>query len=1517
MAEAARVSVGIVADTSALEAGLNKANGLISGFGGALSKVGALAFTGAVAGIGGVAAGLGGAVHAAAGFESTMSGVAAVTGATAEQMKQLSVAALQIGKDTSFSASEAAKGIEELAKAGVEIPEILGGAGRAVADLAAAGGVGLADAAEIASAAMNNFGKKGADMAGVADVIAGAVNASAIEMNDFKFSMSSVGAVAATVGVSFEDTAKAIALLGSAGIKGSDAGTSLKTMLLNLNPSTAAQRDLMRDLGLTTTNYAKASELAAKAGSAVLDPHADAFWGSLNEAVGKNILGVNDWSKATNAQRKEYDKLLQSSGAVSNQFFDQEGKVKDLASVSDVLSNALAGMNKQQKLATLETLFGSDAIRAAAVLADKGAEGFNKMGDAMSKVTAADVGAKRLDNLAGSVEKLKGSLETAAITLGLSMTPALKGVVDGFTDMVNNAIPAADKLAQAVGKLGGVFSGNLDDVQAALAGIGPLLSEAFGADVGSGITDALRQIGDAFRTMQSIMAGGEWHPSDMVDPFVNAVGTITVAFRDQAIPAMQAFGGLLTGTVFPALGVVAGALIEHRDLIAGLVAGYLALQTGLAIASGFVALSTAISGLSAVFTAASAAGGILAGVIAVLGGPVTIAIVAVAAAVALLTAAWIGNWGDIQGKTAAAVAFIQQAMGTVISVVQQVASVVGPALAQIGAAFESGGLAGGLSAMSGVLGQALNALSGLMSQGLGALADIAMQALAPVGEAIGGAFSAFGSTIQSALDGIGSVIQGAWDGFLGIIQGALSGIQGAINATWNAIPADIRADLELIAATLLERFGAMVASVVQWGTNTLAAIGAAWTAVTTATTAAWNAISTFLATTWQAILTAVTGALTPLVSAVQTSWTTAETATETAWTNVSTTIGTKVGEALTAVTTWAGNVLAVLSKLAGEALTEAGKIGQAILDGIGGAIDKGKAALGDKLAELARGALASAKAALGIQSPSSVFADQVGVPIVDGIVKGITDNAGKVATAVLGAVGGVLDAARNSGVGQALGGAASAVGGALRGAGAAIGNAAGFVKNNVGQFGVGLPADQAMAACGPYAALVFANAVGRFPTAQEAVQLARTVGWTEGSGMAGPGSEVNLLGKLGVNAVQQSATFANASAAIQAGSPVAFSTPKHYFAATGVDEAGRFNVGGTGTVFKGGKEWMTIEEMTALGGGMQSIIVLAGQMGPAVTTGVQQVTTAVGQMATAAGAAATQVQTPFQQFQAGLQPIIEQMATGTVKAGSYQEQLVGLANSVGLASEPFKHLFEGTADSRTALEQLAAKLGQTVNPAFTTLLGQLQSGEIGTNEFTARFLDMASKVSAAATTTGAAIGTVTNAVSSAVTAASAALPGGKATGTSTTGTAQVGTLQANASQFQSATFMGAGFTGAQFSAAVMDIQAATYGTATLGSMTVQTLNLPAAAPGVDANAVFSSAVEPLGALSGASGSAAGALSEFASSARSAKPGITDLGREAGRAGDELASLRNRISDLADKFEDLADSLSNVAQRTGA
>jgi TP901 family phage tail tape measure protein len=196
-----------------------------------------------------MAGGFGLAVKAAADFEKEMSGVRAVSNASAEDMQRLRDAALDAGAKTSFSASQAAQAQAELAKAGISTADILGGALAGSLDLAAAGQLDLGNAATISAQAMNIFKLEGQDVGRIANVLAAGANKSAADVGQLGDALRQGGLLAAQTGLSLEETVGALSAFADNALIGSDAGTSLKTMLQTLNPTSEKAAGLMADIG--------------------------------------------------------------------------------------------------------------------------------------------------------------------------------------------------------------------------------------------------------------------------------------------------------------------------------------------------------------------------------------------------------------------------------------------------------------------------------------------------------------------------------------------------------------------------------------------------------------------------------------------------------------------------------------------------------------------------------------------------------------------------------------------------------------------------------------------------------------------------------------------------------------------------------------------------------------------------------------------------------------------------------------------------------------------------------------------------------------------------------------------------------------------------------------------------------------------------------------------------------------------------------------------------------------------
>lgn len=198
-----------------------------------------------------IVAGLAFAGKKAADFESQLSSLGSVSGASARQMAQFKKQAMDAGAATKFSALEAAQAQTELAKGGLSVQQIMGGGLKAALALAAAGELELGDAAAYTVNAMKQFKLEGRDSMRVADALATAANITTADVQDFGAALVQGGSAARAAGLSFNDTVTILEALAEVGVKNSDAGTSMKTALLQLIGPTRKQQEAARAAGLS------------------------------------------------------------------------------------------------------------------------------------------------------------------------------------------------------------------------------------------------------------------------------------------------------------------------------------------------------------------------------------------------------------------------------------------------------------------------------------------------------------------------------------------------------------------------------------------------------------------------------------------------------------------------------------------------------------------------------------------------------------------------------------------------------------------------------------------------------------------------------------------------------------------------------------------------------------------------------------------------------------------------------------------------------------------------------------------------------------------------------------------------------------------------------------------------------------------------------------------------------------------------------------------------------------------
>lgn len=208
-----------------------------------------------IAGLG-IGAGLTSAVSAGMDFTTSLNTMKAVAGATGDQIAQVSALARQLGTDINLpgvSAGDAANAMTELAKGGLSVDAAMQ-AVRGTLQLAGAASVDAATAATIQADALSAFQLQASDANRVADLLAGAANASTSEVTDIAMALSQAGTVASGFGVSIEDTLTSLAMFSNFGIKGSDAGTLMKTSLQAITDSSNPAQGAIKELGLQLYN---------------------------------------------------------------------------------------------------------------------------------------------------------------------------------------------------------------------------------------------------------------------------------------------------------------------------------------------------------------------------------------------------------------------------------------------------------------------------------------------------------------------------------------------------------------------------------------------------------------------------------------------------------------------------------------------------------------------------------------------------------------------------------------------------------------------------------------------------------------------------------------------------------------------------------------------------------------------------------------------------------------------------------------------------------------------------------------------------------------------------------------------------------------------------------------------------------------------------------------------------------------------------------------------------------------
>lgn len=471
------------------------------------ASTGMLAFGGATL------AGVGVAVKAYADFDRAISDVKATGADAATSITQLREAALKAGKDFGqFSATDAAQGIEALAKAGVSAADILSGGLNGALTLAAAGQIAVGDAAEVTAKTLAQFQLQGKDATRVADLLAAGAGKAVGDVADFGMALAQAGTVANQYGISVEETTGTLALFAQNALLGSDAGTSMKAMLLQLASPTKQAQKTLDDLGISA--YDANGEFVGMAGLAdqLKDRLGDLSQEQQNAAL-KTIFGADAIRAASILMREGGDGVRQWTKDVSEQGYAAQVAATKMDNLQGDLA-ALAGSWETLTIRMGEAGNGPlrSAVQWASNLVDTFAElppamqggmlgvaaatgGLALMtGAAMKGVTAISDARSAWNTLSTDFPKgAKAAKAAAGAMIGLAAAMALVTAAQAYDDSQKQVrgIEASTRALLANAKAGGQSNEELD--------------KFFQKSDGSNITNGVNDLAGAFKRLNPEM----------------------------------------------------------------------------------------------------------------------------------------------------------------------------------------------------------------------------------------------------------------------------------------------------------------------------------------------------------------------------------------------------------------------------------------------------------------------------------------------------------------------------------------------------------------------------------------------------------------------------------------------------------------------------------------------------------------------------------------------------------------------------------------------------------------------------------------------------------------------------------------------------------------------------------------------------------------------------------------------------------------------------------------------------
>lgn len=695
-----------------------------------------------------------GAVETAANFEAAMSKVQAITRSNSSEMQALTENARMLGETTQFSATQAADAMSYLGMAGWNANQIIAGMPGLLA-LAAAGGTDLARTADIVSDDLTAFGLS-ADQAGhMADVFAVTVTRTNTNVEMLGETMKYAAPVAKAFGASMEETAALAGLMANSGIKASQAGTALRSGFLRLAGPPKQATKAMEELGMSMSDIT--------------------------------------------TQQQETKAALESLGISMS---DTTGPRK-MSAILTELRDKTADLGKEEKLATLKMIFGTEAATGWLAVMDAGPEAFNDLVDQMENCDgeAQKMAETMMNNAKGAMIQLESAMEGLGISIGNIFLPALTAALKGMSSMAAAAsswVKAHEGIVAGLGSVGAAAAGVMvgaKGVQLLAAVYGYARAEATGlylAVKNNVLVQALFKAategaGRALTALRPLLNGAMYR-SFAAKAMATFAQLRAITWGDVGRAIYTGIQGGLSSTVSALVGFKAKCIEVMRLAAAATVNNARVIASGAANAARAVltmarsfslagALQTAGAAFRALGTAILSVGRAS---MAAMFSPLGIALIAIAGAAYLIYSNWsmvgpffVGLWNQITAAFSNAWMMIQPALANLQMVFGQLVAVLGPQLAALGATI--------MSAFA-TIGAAVAANSGAFNTLLSAVGAVAQV----LGGVLIGAFIVFAEVAVGAVTMAVNVIASIITGLIGIIAGVVEAITGVLAGDWSA-----------------------------------------------------------------------------------------------------------------------------------------------------------------------------------------------------------------------------------------------------------------------------------------------------------------------------------------------------------------------------------------------------------------------------------------------------------------------------------------------------------------------------------------------------------------------------------------------------------------------------------------------------------------------------------------------------------------------------------------------------------